>query len=618
MYDPKLIAENIEEFLAQHESKELLRFVTIGSVDDGKSTLIGRLLHDTGAVYEDQLDAVRQATTRKPGQAAEEGIDLALITDGLKAEREQGITIDVAYRYFTTEKRKFIIADTPGHEQYTRNMATGASTADVAIILIDARYGVLAQTRRHAYIAGLLGIPNLIVCINKLDLMDWSAEVYHRIVGDLQAFTAPLGFREVRPIPISALKGDNVVNRSQHMAWYDGPCVLQYLETVPLQRSRAEVGFAFPVQYVLRPDLDFRGFAGSVAAGSVKAGDEVVVLPSGRRTRVKRIVTADGDLARAHAPQSVVLTLTDEVDLSRGDILASPQHRLRVSRQVEAHLVWMSDQPMEPGRQYLIKHTSNHVTGAFTRIEHRIDIHTLAHEQTGRLALNEIGRVSLNVARPLVAGLYQECRELGAFIVIDRISNLTVGAGMICGLGADTAFASGDAGDSEVTPEERGRRHSQKPVALILSGLPGTSKMRIARALERRLFDAGHLAFAVDRERLPGAGAHGDGVGLEHLIQALRLATDMGMVVAAAFTLPRSVDRQRITEHLGRERVVHIHLTASVDVRQTRLAKEGRQEQAIVVEDGSDADLRIDTSDLRLDHELDRITSLLRSRGFLS
>ena len=415
------IDAEIEQQLAAERAKDLLRFSTAGSVDDGKSTLIGRLLYDSRNVYDDHIRSVTHNAA----------IDFAQLTDGLRAEREQGITIDVAYRYFSTPKRKFIIADTPGHEQYTRNMATGASTADVAIVLVDARKGILDQTRRHACIAALLGIPTVIAAINKMDLVDFSQEVYDRYHRDLQALAKRLEIPELIAVPVSALEGDNVVHRSQRIAWYDGPSLLELLETVPLAIERLNTGLRFPVQRVLRPHQDFRGFAGQIAAGTVHTGEEIVALPSGRRTRVRSISTWDGELASAHAPQSVVLTLDDETDLSRGEMIASVADAPHRTRHFNATVVWMHSKPLRPGTTYLLKHTTQTVRAHVAEIRSRIEVERLEERATDQLALNDIGEIVVETSRPLLADLYRENRTTGSFILIDPFDNATAGAGMI-------------------------------------------------------------------------------------------------------------------------------------------------------------------------------------------
>src|SRR5690606_16110619 len=426
MSEQQLIEQDIQTYLQQHQQKELLRFVAVGSVDDGKSTLIGRLLHDTHGVYEDQLSAVKRASSR-----GEVEIDFSLFTDGLKAEREQGITIDVAYRYFSTAKRKFIIADTPGHVQYTRNMATGASTANVAVILIDARLGVLQQSRRHAYIAALLGIPHLAVCINKMDLKEYRSDVFDEIRAEFKAFTERLGFKDVFFVPISALKGDNVVHRSQHTPWYEGRTLLEYLETVPIASDHNQSDFRYPVQYVLRPNLHYRGFCGQIASGVVRRGDPVMVLPSRKTSRIAAVDTFEGEVEQAFAPMSITLRLEDEVDISRGDLLVHPDNLPRVGTRFDAMLVWLSERPLDRQKSYLLKHTTQLVRAEVEQIGYTTDLETLEQIPAERLELNDIGRVTMHCHRPLYYDPYQKSRATGAFVLIDSLTNNTVAAGMI-------------------------------------------------------------------------------------------------------------------------------------------------------------------------------------------
>ncbi|HSC66588.1 MAG TPA: sulfate adenylyltransferase subunit CysN [Cellvibrio sp.] len=428
-HQSELIAQDINAYLAQHEQKELLRFLTCGSVDDGKSTLIGRLLHDSKMIYEDQLEAIRSDSV-KHGTTGEK-IDLALLVDGLQAEREQGITIDVAYRYFSTAKRKFIIADTPGHEQYTRNMATGASTCDLAIILIDARYGVVTQTRRHSYIASLLGIKHIVVAVNKMDLLNFDESVFEKIKQDYVEFSAKLGMKDVLFVPISALDGDNVVNRSERSPWYQGQTLMEIFESVPIADDKNFNDFRFPVQYVNRPNLDFRGFCGNVASGVVKVGDEIRVLPSGKTSHVKSIVTYDGELPEAFIGQAVTLTLTTEVDVSRGDMLVLAKDDVPQSNHLKAHIVWMTEKTTQANSEYLFKFASKVVSGVIESIDYRIDVNTQAQSSVNQLQLNDIAVVDLLLTQPVVADRYTNNRATGAFIIIDRLTNITVGAGMV-------------------------------------------------------------------------------------------------------------------------------------------------------------------------------------------
>ncbi len=465
----------IEARLEAELSKGLLRFSTAGSVDDGKSTLIGRLLYDSHNVYDDHVRSVTHNAA----------IDFAQLTDGLRAEREQGITIDVAYRYFSTPKRKFIIADTPGHEQYTRNMATGASTADVAIVLVDARKGILDQTRRHACIAALLGIPTVIAAVNKMDLVDFSPEVFDRLRRDLVALAAQLEIPELIAVPVSALDGDNVVHRSQRMPWYEGPSLLQLLETVPLAIERSSASFRFPVQRVLRPHQDFRGFAGQITAGTVHPGDEVLALPSGRRTRVRAITTWGGDLPSAHAPQSVVLTLEDEIDLSRGEMIASLTAAPHKTKHFEATVVWMHSKPLRPGSSYLLKHTSQTVRARVIEIRSRIHVEKLEHLPAEQLALNDIGQVVLETSHPLLADLYRDSRSTGSLILIDSADNTTAGAGMI------RSISDADDSSPAINRATRG---------LLFLG----NRSHLASQLEQSLIQSGALVL---RTRVPATAS---------------------------------------------------------------------------------------------------------------
>lgn len=441
-HQSELIENDILAYLKQHENKDMLRFITCGNVDDGKSTLIGRLLHDSKLIFEDQLAAIQRDSQKY--NTTDDEIDLALLVDGLQAEREQGITIDVAYRYFSTEKRKFIIADCPGHEQYTRNMATGASTCDLAVILIDARRGVQTQTRRHSFIVSLLGIRHVIVAVNKMDLLDYSEDVYNNIQRDYLEFAKSLNIPDIRFVPLSALRGDNVVTASEHTPWYAGPTLMNLLESVELQRDQAVSAFRLPVQYVNRPNLDFRGFCGTIAAGEIHPGDAIVALPSGKRSKVKSIVTADGDLPRAFAGQAITLTLTDEIDISRGDMIVradeAPPH---IAQAFDAHIVWMSENPLTTGKEYAFKLAGKQVYGRVTGIHYRVDVNSLEHAGAEKLALNEIALCRITVNAPAVFDAYADCRGTGSLIVIDRLSNATAGAGMIARAVDETSSTAG-------------------------------------------------------------------------------------------------------------------------------------------------------------------------------
>ncbi|HET6929271.1 MAG TPA: sulfate adenylyltransferase subunit CysN [Candidatus Acidoferrum sp.] len=487
------IRTEFAEFLEQNLNKELLRFSTAGSVDDGKSTLIGRLLHDSKTVYEDQLASVKKSRINRSSGP----IDFSLITDGLRAEREQGITIDVGYRYFATSRRKFIIADTPGHEQYTRNMATGASTADLAVILIDGTKGLLPQTLRHTYISSLLGISTLVAAVNKMDLCEYQEDKFRKLESEFRALAERLGVSAVTCIPISALAGDNVVERSEHMPWYTGPALLEHLERVPIARPASTLGVRFPVQYVLRPDANFRGFAGQVSGGMVRPGDAVVALPSGQKSRVDSIVTFDGPLAEASSPMSVTLTLEDEIDLSRGDMLVSPVDLPHVSQRFLATVVWMHAKPFETGRSYLIKHCARQVRGKAIAIRHRVNIDTLQPEAADHLQMNDIATVELETNSPLFFDPYRRNRTTGSLIVIDPLTNATLAAGMIredlsgsanCSIRKESLSSQ-----IPVAPLERYRRHGHYPAIILANARPA-----LAGQLERVLFEEGFEVMAVE------------------------------------------------------------------------------------------------------------------------
>lgn len=487
-HQSNLISQDILAYLKQHENKDLLRFLTCGNVDDGKSTLIGRLLYDSKLIYEDQLQAVTR-DSKKVGTTGD-APDLALLVDGLQAEREQGITIDVAYRYFSTEKRKFIIADTPGHEQYTRNMATGASTCDLAIILIDARYGVQTQTRRHTYISSLLGINNIVVAINKMDLVDYSEARFNEIQAEYANFVNQLGDRKPANIiftPISALNGDNVVNKSEHTPWYTGDTLMGTLESVEINRKSAQNDFRFPVQYVNRPNLDFRGFCGTIALGDIHVGDRIVALPSGKSSTVKEIVTFDGNLEHAIAGQAVTLTLNDEIDISRGNVLVrEDQARPEISRAVNATVVWMADQPLSIGKLYNLKVGTQTVPAKVTAIHYRTNVNTLEQVQVEQLELNAIANVTIEFDAPVVFDRYQDSRYTGSFIFIDRLNNVTIGAGMV------EACVEWSAHNAAVTAEDRAARLGQKPAAVCVP----SQALEQAQALESLLIQQGIVAIA--------------------------------------------------------------------------------------------------------------------------
>jgi bifunctional enzyme CysN/CysC len=604
MTDEKdLIRDDIEAYLAKYQQKELLRFVSVGSVDDGKSTLIGRILYDTGMVFEDQMAAVRAAS-----QSDEP--DLALLTDGLKAEREQGITIDVAYRYFATDKRKFIIADTPGHIQYTRNMVTGASTADVALILIDARHGVLEQSRRHAYIASLLGIPHLAVCVNKMDLKDFSEKVYDAICADFMEFGNTLRFKDIQFFPVSALEGDNVVTDSERTPWYDGPNVLEYLETVPVFADRNFEDFRYPVQYVIRPDLDYRGFAAEVAAGVIKKGDEIVALPSGKTSKVKAIDTWEGEIDEAFAGQSVTIRLEDEIDISRGDMIVKPDNLPRVTRRFDAHMVWMHEKPLDTEKAYLVKHTTQTVRAQIDKIYHEIDMHTLEERKTDGLGLNDVAKVRLSCHRALYVDDYHRNRETGAFIVIDSLTNNTVAAGMIALEGAEQNIGevmkelhaeSAMEPKTFVSPTERMERFGQKGATVWLHGVPGSGRWTLAYALERKLFDEGRTATVV----IPV------GENLRSMISAAKAVTDAGLINICAFPSPTAKDREELAKRIGEDRVIQVYVNTDLE-----LCKERRPDADFSsFEPPEDPDITIALDKVRIDKAVEIIIQALKERG---
>jgi len=561
--------KDLQAYLAAQEKKSLLRFLTCGSVDDGKSTLIGRLLYDTKLLFEDQLSALEK-DSKKHGTTGDD-IDFALLVDGLEAEREQGITIDVAYRFFATDKRKFIVADTPGHEQYTRNMATGASNSELAVILIDARKGILTQTRRHAYIASLLGIRHIVLAVNKIDLVEYSRDVFDRIFEEFAQFAGQLNFQSFVPIPLSARYGDNVIARSPNMTWYDGPSLLAYLETVNVESDVLEKPFRMPVQWVNRPNLDFRGFAGTIASGRVVPGDHIVVASSGRTTQVLRIVTMDGDLDEAGAGQAVTLTLADEVDISRGDVLAPVSRRPEVSDQFAAHMLWMAEEEMLPGRQYLLKTGTRTVPVSITELKHKIDVNSLDHSAAKTLALNEVGYANLSLAQPIAFDPYVENRDTGGFILIDRFTNNTVGAGMIdFGLRRATNV-HWQALDIDKTA--RAGLKNQKPAVLWFTGLSGSGKSTIANLVERKLFADGHHTYLLDGDNV----RHGlnrdlgftdaDRVeNIRRVAEVAKLFADAGLIVLVSFISPFRSERRMARDLLPEGEFIEVFVDTPLEL----------------------------------------------------
>ncbi|MEM7452782.1 MAG: sulfate adenylyltransferase subunit CysN [Planctomycetota bacterium] len=631
-----LIATDINAYLEQHERKELLRFLTCGSVDDGKSTLIGRLLYDSKMIYEDQLAKIEKDSAVHGTVGGD--FDPALLTDGLKEEREQGITIDVAYRYFSTARRKFIIADTPGHEQYTRNMATGASTADLAIILVDARpgHGVMEQTKRHSFIASLLGIKHVLVAVNKMDLVDYSQDVFTQIQADYREFASRLDFPDLHFIPISALLGDNVVDRSENMPWYEGHTLMNFLETVYIGSDRNLRDFRFPVQLVLRPDLDFRGFAGTIASGIVRVGDEIMTLPSRKTSKVKEIVTYDGNIQEAHAPMSVTLTLEDEIDSSRGDMIVRPGNVPTVDQKFDAMVVWMNEKAMVPGQQYLFKQTTRVVPGTIKTLRYQIDVNTMKSNPAPTLELNQIGRVNISLTRPLMFDSYRRNKQTGAFIVIDRITNVTVAAGMILarktsegedhweGLASENLTSE----LSNVSPEEREARFGQKPATVLLTGLPGAGKSTTAYGVERRLFDMGRSAMVLDGQNIRmginrdlNFSAADRSENLRRAAEVSRLMNKAGLISVMALVAPDEESRKRAVEVIGADNCVVVHLDAPAEVcaeRNLSAQKEGADEEVPTnYQAPTDADLVIDTSQLAPADCVAKVVSLLEERGFV-
>ncbi len=641
-HQSELIATDIDAYLKQHEHKELLRFLTCGSVDDGKSTLIGRLLYDSKMIYEDQLAAIEKdsATVGTTGG----GFDPALLTDGLKAEREQGITIDVAYRYFSTAKRKFIIADTPGHEQYTRNMATGASTCDLAIILIDARHGVMTQTKRHSFIVSLLGIKHVIIAINKMDLVDYAEETFEKIQQDYREFATRLDMKDLHFIPISALDGDNVVDHSKEMPWYEGSTLMHMLETVHIASDRNLIDFRYPVQYVNRPHLDFRGFCGTIASGRVRKGDELMVLPSRKTSRVESIVTYDGEIDEAFAPLSVTLTLEDEIDVSRGDMLVRPDNVPKIGDSFDATIVWMAEEPLVPGKQYAIKQGTKNVTGTVSTLRYRIDVNSLHRQEAPTLNLNEIGRCQVKLNQPIAFDNYRNNHGTGALIIIDRITNVTVGAGMILQrTSGEKADHWDDQADehlntelSAVTPEQREARFGQKSATVLITGLAGAGKSPLAYALERRLFDQGRAACVLDGQNMRqgisrdlGFEADDRSENLRRSAEVARLMNNAGLICIASFVAPSEEVRQRAAELIGRERFLVVHLNTPVDV-----CRQGDQAAMYAAADAGEitsfpgvsapydvptaADLTLGAHELSVNECVERIVKLLAEKNVIS
>ena len=621
-----LIAQDIDAYLETHQKKSLLRFITCGSVDDGKSTLIGRLLYDSKMIFEDQLGQL-EADSKKLGTQPQ-GLDFALLVDGLAAEREQGITIDVAYRFFATEKRKFIVADTPGHEQYTRNMVTGASTADLAVILIDARKGVLTQTRRHSYLCHLLGLKNIVLAVNKMDLVDYDQAAFDAIVTDYQKFSASVGIKNFIPIPISGFKGDNIAFHSDQMPWYNGTTLMEHLENVDFNSTSTQAdAFRMPVQWVNRPNLDFRGFAGKVVAGRIQPGDEVRILPSGKTSHVDRIVTFDGDLDAATTGQSVTLTLRDEIDCSRGDIFTTPKAPLEVADQFEATLIWMDETALVPGRAYYLKIGSQTVSATVAEPKYQINVNTLEQTATKTLELNAIGGANITTDRSIPFAPYTENRALGGFILIDKITNATVGAGLI-------NFALRRAQNIHWQDTDIGRDHhanlkNQKPVLLWMTGLSGSGKSTIANVVEKKLARMSRHTFLLDGDNVRHGLNKNLGFTVADRIENIRrvgevakLMTDAGLIVIAAFVSPFQSEREMVRGMMAPGEFVEVFVDTPLSVVEGRdvkglyaKARSGQLKNFTGIDSPYEApnnpEIRIDTTTMSIDEAADKIVSLI-------
>ncbi|NHI00648.1 sulfate adenylyltransferase subunit CysN [Oceanimonas sp. MB9] len=627
-----LIASDIEQYLQQHEQKSLLRFITCGSVDDGKSTLIGRLLFESKMLFEDQLAAM-EADSKKYGTQGED-IDFALLVDGLAAEREQGITIDVAYRFFSTDKRKFIVADTPGHEQYTRNMVTGASTADAAILMVDARKGILTQTRRHSYLMSLLGIRQVVVAINKMDLVDYSEATFNQIKEDYAQFAAQLNLDNITYIPMSAFKGDNIVEPSQNMTWYHGTTLMGYLETVEVDDTRMQrAPFRLPVQWVNRPNLDFRGFAGTVASGVVKPGDRIRVLPSGKESTVDRIVVHGGDLAQAVAGQSVTLTLKDEIDISRGDVISTAEAPVETADQFESTLVWMHEDALLPGRPYLLKIGTKTVTASVTDIKYQVNVNTLEHVAAKKLDLNGIAVCNLSLDRAIAFDDYQSNKDTGGFILIDRLSNNTVAAGMLhFSLRRSQNIHMQHV---DVNKEARALAKNQKPSVLWFTGLSGAGKSTIANLVEKKLHAQGNHTYLLDGDNV----RHGlnkdlgftdaDRVeNIRRVAEVSKLMVDAGLIVLTAFISPFRAERRLARELLEDGEFIEVHVDTPLNVAEERdvkgLYKKARRGELknftgidSAYEQPENPEIRLDTTALSAGEAADAVIELLKEKGII-
>ena len=630
-HDP-LIAQDIKAYLEVQERKSFLRVFTCGSVDDGKSTLIGRLLYDSKLIYEDQMAAIERDS--KASGTTGEKPDLALLVDGLAAEREQGITIDVAYRFFSTDKRKFIIADTPGHVQYTRNMATGASTADVAILLIDARYGVMEQTRRHAFIASLLGIPQVVVAVNKMDLVDFDQGKFNEIDLAFRNFAKNLHFKDIMTIPVSALDGDNVTTKSDVAPWYKGPSLLNFLEDVAVDRKSLEAPFRLPVQWVNRPNLDFRGFSGTIASGTVSKGDEIMAMPSGKRSKVKDIVLYKDSLDHARQDQAVTITLEDEIDISRGDMICTPNNPNEVADQFQAHLIWMDDTRLFPGRQYIIRTANMSVAGSVTSLKHRIDVADFSEAAAKTLELNEIGVVTLSLTKPIPFDPYLNNRTTGAFVVVDRMTNRTVGAGTI-----DFALRRSKnivRQDFTVDHTARAEQKGQKPATLWFTGLSGSGKSTIANHVDQLLFERGHHTYTLDGDNIRHGLNRDLGFTKEDRVENIRrigevsrLMNNAGLLVMCSFISPYRAERDMVRSKAGEGVFIEIFVDTPLEVAEKRDVK-GLYKRARAGEiknfTGIDSEyqppenpeIRINTVELSAEDAAAQIVEYLEAKGFLT
>ncbi|MGC6521183.1 MAG: sulfate adenylyltransferase subunit CysN [Candidatus Micropelagos thuwalensis] len=631
MHQSDLISNDIDAYLKAHENKSLLRFITCGSVDDGKSTLIGRLLYESKMIFEDQLTALEQDSKKVGTQG--ENIDFALLVDGLAAEREQGITIDVAYRFFTTEHRKFIVADTPGHEQYTRNMATGASTADLAVLLIDARQGVLTQTKRHAFIASQLGVRHIVLAVNKMDLVDYSENVFNEIVEDFKAFAAQLDIPNLHAIPVSALVGDNVVDGSRFMPWYEGPSLLGYLEGVDVEAEETSLPFRMPVQWVNRPDLDFRGYAGRIAGGIIRPGDDIRVLPSGIQSKIARIVTMDSDLDEAVSGQSVTLTLTDEIDISRGDVIATSETPPEISDQFDTTIIWLSEEPMLPGRSYRMKTSSRLVSATVNAPKHKTDVNTLQKLPAKTLQLNEIGNCTLAVDRPIAFDSYAENRQTGSFILIDRMTNNTVGMGMInfpLRRAANIHWQNLDI-NKAANAEQKG----QNPAVLWFTGLSGSGKSTIANEVQRRLYATGRHSFILDGDNV----RHGlnrdlgftdaDRVeNIRRVAEVSKLMVEAGLITLVSFISPFRAERELARNLMEEGEFIEIFVNTPLSVAETRdpkglykKARAGNLKNFTGIDSPYEApenpEIEITTAEMSVEDAAERVINGLIERGII-